>query len=171
MVPDVNEDGLLPPGRHLATLDEIREKFVKDAPFDTERSVVFSALELHFQIIVSLIPTGSLWVDGGFVTHKSWAAPKDADLAYILRSEHLNGLESEAQERLASLVTLQGVQVAHPPIVVPRIQPMGGLIDAFLILQEVQSMMDYWDGVWSTVKGEDGEIIAGARKGYLEVAW
>lgn len=171
MIPELDDRGLLPPGRHSATWDEIRDQFVKRAPFEAQRELIFTAVELHFRMISDIFATGRLWLDGGFVTHKDWGAPKDADLAYLLSSVDINGLPPETSTRLPSLLTLQGVSSAQPPGFAARVQPMGGLVDVFVIPDDNLAMVEYWDSVWRTVKGSDDQIIPELQKGYLEVAW
>ncbi|MHA7663066.1 DUF6932 family protein [Mycolicibacterium sp. HS_4_1] len=70
----------LPPGRHLATFDEIYELFVEQAPFKDERELIYEALRLYAKVVDQEFSDVTLWINGGFITHKSWAAPKDADV-------------------------------------------------------------------------------------------
>jgi hypothetical protein len=171
MIPELDDHGLLPPGRHPATWDEIRDHFVKRAPFEVERELIFTAVELHFRMVSDIFSTGRLWLDGGFVTHKDWTAPKDADLAYLLNSADINSLSPDNSSRLLSLFTLQGVSSLQPQGFAARVQPMGGLVDAFVVLGDNLNMVQYWDSLWRTVKGPDEQIISNLQKGYLEVAW
>ncbi|MEQ0561623.1 hypothetical protein ABJI51_21270 [Amycolatopsis sp. NEAU-NG30] len=167
------DDGRLPEGRHQVGWEDVERVFVKNAPFATERAVIFDALRLHFQLMTSLFPDGGeLWINGGFTTHKTWAAPKDADLAYLVPCEAINGLRQEQLVTVASLLTLQGVSAVQPHWrFVDRVQPMGGLIDAFFVPSDVPSAVETWDNTWSMVTGPDRKIIPGKRKGYLEVTW
>jgi hypothetical protein len=48
---------------------------------------------------------------------------------------------------------------------------MLGLIDSFPMAAGVAAQEEYWDGMWSSVKGADGNPVPGAVKGYLEVSW
>jgi hypothetical protein len=171
MIPDIGDNGLLPLGRHSATLDEIRLMFVDRAPFSSERRVALDGLMLHLSLMKQIFSSGSAWINGGFVTHKTWSAPKDIDVAYLLSGAAIGALDADTSTRLASLLTLQGVSSAAPTLKVLRVQPMGGLLDVFFIDEEQSDQLAYWDRQWCTVMGEDGVAVDGLRKGYVEVTW
>lgn len=159
-LPQLTAQGRLPAGRYRVTLDELRTRFVDEAPEPLERDLVYRALELHLSRLVDLAGPSTVWVDGGFVTHKT-DAPKDVDVVYWCRdSAHLRGVI--LAEGVLQLLTLQGVAVSAPlASVARRIQPMGGLVDVFLA---TPARRDYWHAMWSSVKDEPGEV-----KGYVEV--
>lgn len=171
MIPSISQEGLLPPGRHSATLDEVKEIFVERAPFSDERRIIFSALDLHLTLMKQIFRSGAAWINGGFVTHKSWAPPKDADIAYVLSSAAVNALDAESAARLGTLLTLQGVVSFKPSFQATRVQPMGGLLDSFLVVEEQSDQVATWDSLWCTVMGEDSLPVDGATKGYVEVVW
>lgn len=165
-LPAIGPDGLLPPGRHRATWDEVWSTFVEVAPFRPERQRVFDALRMEVAGLVEAGGPSAVWVDGGFVTHKRWAAPLDVDVVYLC-SDEAHILRVLNHPRGFSLLTLQDVLTWRPvTTTVPRLQPMGGLVDAFLA---TPGRFDYWHGMWSAVKDEHGEITEGAVKGYVEV--
>lgn len=170
VVPDWNADGLLPPGVHRATVEEIYERFVLDAPNREHRELLYAAFHLHFRLVRRLVASGKLWVDGGFSTQKG-AEPHDVDVV-ILPDDWtaLEGLEERDQQDFMGLLTHQDVIVGSvdPPEWWPRIQPVGGALDAFICVPGQESM---WLQTWSSVKGDDGEIIPGAVKGFVEVVW
>ncbi|GLW59281.1 DUF6932 family protein [Kitasatospora phosalacinea] len=170
MIPELTVAGVLPPGRHLATFAEIDELFVKQAPHADRRRRIFRAFEIYMEQVADVLPSGSVWLDGGFCTYKS-EPPKDMDLALLVDRAHTAGLSPEGWEKLDSLRTLQGVYSQMPKTLAERVQPMGGLIDSFIVVAGEPALEDYWHGLWSSVKGPDGEIMAGQVKGYLEVIW
>ena len=168
MIPALTSSGLLPPGRHRSTMEEIAEVFVERAPHTERRRRIFRAFELYADMIQEIIESGSFWVNGGFCTYKA-DPPNDVDLAVII--DQSIPLTSKDYDRLAPLFTLQGVQVAQPAIATPRVQPMGGLIDSFAVMAGIAVQEQYWHDMWSKVKGPDGQPVLGASKGYLEVTW
>ena len=105
------------------------------------------------------------WIDGGFVTDKDWP-PKDVDIAYVMANErYIEAVQSEH----ASLWTLLNVSAGQPRLaVVDRVQPMGGLVDAFPVV-DAEALTKIWFDRWSTVKNRSGGILAGERKGFVEV--
>jgi hypothetical protein len=166
----LNPDGRLPPGRHSADLDAIEALFVTQAPHRDKRQTVFEAFKIHFLLVRQLFARGTLWVDGGFCTHKP-EAPKDIDMLMIVDPSDAANLGPGDMERLLQLLTLQQVQVGRPASVTPRVQPMGGLIDCFFALTTDTDTLKIFDQLWSSVKSADGTIVPGASKGYLEVTW
>lgn len=160
----------LPVGRHQATFDEVYDVFVENAPFRDEREVIFEALKLYAKIVATLCPGPALWVNGGFVTHKAWAAPKDADVVVVVPQVHYPNVCSNPM--VWAYITLQGVTASDPSTgggLIGRIQPMAGLIDGFLISDD-PALSGVWDYRWSLVNDENGNLLPDTtRKGYLEV--
>jgi hypothetical protein len=160
MIPALTGGGLLPPGRYVCTLAEIRESFVDGAPNQDRREMVFSAFGTYAELVRQVLPGSVLWVDGGFVTHKN-DPPKDVDVL-ILMDPGISGISDEA---LAPLLTTGNVTFTWPVTSgTRRLQPMGGLVDAFLVPADDAAKTAWWDGWWSSVNGVPGS------KGYLEVA-
>ena len=157
------EEALLPQGRHRTDLDEIEAYFVAAAPFSEERAIVFAAFRTWFTLIGQLIPSARFWIDGGFVTHKPWAAPSDVDVMILCQAEVVDSLTTTEQDRLDQLLTIP----ASPGR--PRFQPMGGLVDAFIAYRSSPDDAPYWNAQWSRVKGADGSEVLALSKGFLEV--
>ena len=168
VIPALTQSGLLPPGRHPATMAEIKDFFVEQAPNVDRRRRIFRAFELYAEVIGDVLERGTFWVDGGFCSHKS-APPEDIDLAVLI--DPALPLTDKDHERLVPLFTLQEVQSGMPQAWADRVQPMGGLIDSFAVMAGVAAQEEYWHETWSKVKGPDGQLIPGAVKGYLEVSW
>ena len=78
--------GMLPPASNPygATLNELYETFVEQAPFRPRRELIFRALSLYAELVWQESPEARLWIDGGFATHKVWEAPEDADVVVIV---------------------------------------------------------------------------------------
>ncbi|OIH85888.1 hypothetical protein BLJ79_03535 [Arthrobacter sp. UCD-GKA] len=150
------------------TFEEIHRVFVENAPFRERRELIFSALTLYSKVVWSLTPDAKLWIDGGFTTHKPWAAPNDADVVVLVPQDDFVRVVSTELELFLALSTLQGVEVGLPNATVQRIQPMAGLVDSF-IQPDLEPVRATWHDTWSSVKGQDGRLVAGKRKGYLEV--
>ncbi len=158
----------LPPGRHPASFDEIYRHFVANAPFQDERELIYEALRLYAKIVAKEFSDVTLWVNGGFVTHKSWAAPKDTDVVVVIpQADYTNMCSTTDALRL---FTLQRVSVGLPRTLapVPRIQPMAGLIDGFIVPDD-PTQLAVWHFTWSTVTDSNKNVVQGVQKGYLEV--
>lgn len=166
-IPPLTSEGLLPPANdpYKATIDEVHAAFVAGQPCELHREQLFSAFRLH-AVQMRALGFDRVWVDGGFVTRKQ-APPKDIDLVYPAAStEHLQ--LALATPGIESLLTQRDVIIGRPMSVASaRVQPMGGLVDAFLCSP---AKYDYWLDMWSRVKRPDGTTDYSERKGFLEVA-
>lgn len=151
-------------------MGEIRDLFVEQAPHRDRRELIFDSFKIHFSLVRELFSSGKLWVNGGFCTHKP-EPPKDIDMVIVVDPHEVEHFGSAEWERLVQLLTLQGVSVEMPAAAAPRVQPMGGLIDCFFILSTDLAANKMWDQLWSSVKRDNGEIVPGLSKGYLEVSW
>jgi hypothetical protein len=164
----------LPVGRHAATFDEVYETFVEQAPFSDERQLIFDALRLYTRAVAREFTDLTLWINGGFVTHKTWAAPKDSDVAVVVPSaDHTRVFnDPAASERMCAYQTVHNMTAflsATTAVHATRLQPMAGLVDGFVIPDEPMQMA-LWDYRWSLVNDENGNLLPDTfRKGYLEV--
>jgi hypothetical protein len=168
VLPSLTADKMLPAGIHQASLDEVEELFVEQAPFRDERREIWSAFQLYVGMLRKLVPSATIWVDGGFVTHKTWA-PADMDLAVLLDGSHVSALTPEQLQRLTQLMTLQGVRVTSPLTAAARLQPMGGLIDAFVLEASDPHGRQFWESTWSRVYDQNKVLVPGKSKGFVEV--
>ena len=142
------------------------ERFVEDAPNREEREILFVATELHLKRMERLIGPSTVWLDGGFSMCKD-TVPGDVDLVFLPDDvARLESLTPNDMDTLGSLLTLQGVATQTPfSGSLRRIQPMGGLVDAFL---EAEGNVDYWRDLWSKVQ-IDGVLLKEIKKGFAEV--
>jgi hypothetical protein len=167
-LPDWTEAGLLPPGAHAAKLPDVYDRFVVDTPNRQDRELAFAALDVHLRLIQRLIPAGKIWIDGSFATRRQ-RPPEDVDMAiHPADWKSFQDLPDLGKAKLYGLLTLQDVCGTAPPFDMPRLQPFGGMIDAFLCYPNSE---DYWHNLWSVVKDDTGAVMAGQLKGYAEVEW
>jgi hypothetical protein len=169
-LPDWTEAGLLPPGGHPATLADIYDRFVIDTPSASreQRELLYSALSVHLRLVQQIIPAGRAWIDGSFATRRE-LPPHDVDVAICPADwQQLERLPTADRGPLYALMTLQDVAVREPAIWLSRVQPMSGLVDAFIVRPEDEAT---WDEQWSRVYGHDGQVLADQKKGYAEVTW
>ncbi|HTQ21977.1 DUF6932 family protein [Mycobacterium sp.] len=148
----------LPVGRHSATFDEVYEHFVEKAPFRERRELIYEALRLYAKVVAKEFSDVTLWINGGFVTHKPWAAPNDTDVAAVVPMTDDTNMCSNTD--CLRFLTLQGVMVAIPTtmVPVPRIQPMAGLIDSFVVPDDpIQTAV--WDHDWSRVTDQNQNLL------------
>jgi hypothetical protein len=168
-IPSPNAQGFLDPSPdpYPGTLAELHERFVVQSPAHQDvRARVFRALELHLELLLEVGGPAKVWIDGGFVTYKA-APPKDVDLVYLCRDDKHMGDMLRANG-IIELLTLQDVIFAFPFAgAARRVQPVGGLVDAFLATPPDQM---FWASWWSKLKGPDGKPVPGTRKGFVEVS-
>jgi hypothetical protein len=172
VLPALDERGMLPPAEHpyTTTLEELHQRFVVEAPHREQRQRIFSALSLYAELIWVSLPSARLRIDGGFVTHKDWAAPEDADVVVVYDTPAPSGsLSAIVRAPLFTVSDVSG-KVSGQPLNMPKSAVMGGLIDAYPAPAGKPAQLAYWDRMWSNVTGPDKTLVAGERKGYVEVS-
>lgn len=123
-LPALSADGLLPAAAspYLTDMSELRDIFVARAPaFREERARIFLALELHLDLAREHVGVGTrAWIDGGFITHKRWAAPHDADVALVISPTATFTLDA-----VLPLLTLKDVSADEPRLGTARLSADG----------------------------------------------
>lgn len=92
-IPELNE-GLLPPGSHIATLEEFHGAFVAHERFTSavgDREHMFVQLCLHRLAVKEVVTIREHWV-GGSLTADRAGAPNDCDVLYKLNRDEVNAL-------------------------------------------------------------------------------
>lgn len=80
-IPDFNDDGLLPSGRHQCTLDEAKDRFAHN----DARTVIWGNFVVTLTEMVAAGLSGTLFLDGSYVTDKS--IPGDMEVTLDVRAE------------------------------------------------------------------------------------
>lgn len=171
-----DEFGILPPSDqpYRATLAELRTRFVEEAPEDQrhKRGLILTVLDIHITLVRSLFQGYDpvIWLNGGFVTHKRWKAPRDADIAVLIPSGAYERATIDRARPLWSLANVTAQLGDGGPILVTEALHTGlGLTDAYVVNADVPAQVEKWKRTWSRVRGSDGNIIGGMRKGFVEV--
>lgn len=84
-IPPLDEDGLLPPGVHDCTLEEVEERFGRFQKSD-QRIRLFVKLQEYLREVQLTGFAVALLIDGSFVTAKP--EPEDIDLVLVLKPDH-----------------------------------------------------------------------------------
>lgn len=176
--------GFLPVGVHPCTLAEFEHVFVDSAPNSDHRRKRFRALEVYIDVLDEMFPGSTLWLDGGFVSHKA-APPFDIDVLAKVKpgawSATMKVVGAEAQAfdqwvvggqvgeppktptltQYGGLATHQGVQIDQK--FYPRIQPFGGRIDSFIVPANLPKVLGRFQKDWTT------DFATNTKKGFVEV--
>src|SRR5947209_8505981 len=75
-IPPFESTGLLPPGRHRCTPEEIRVSLVDAFPHSTRRLPLFAGWMTHRAVLSYLLPYTEQWVNGSFAE----SAPEPRDI-------------------------------------------------------------------------------------------
>lgn len=162
MLPAVDSStkfGLMPEGRHDATLNDVQASFVGAGPYGPERARIWQAFVIWEAMVRALLPTSILWINGGFVTHKTWAAPSDIDVFILARQTEVNTAGAAALLPLLTTMDPTG----------GRVQPMSGLVDGHLGLRGDANVINSYHATWRSVTDENKDEVLGLFKGYAEV--
>lgn len=132
-----------------------------------------------------LLPNSTLWLDGGFVSHKAdppfdidvvakvktaaWAtvaADADAEMqafqTWAAAGQSGYAPKTPVVTQLSGLMTHQDVAVGGGAYF-PRIQPFGGRIDGFIIPADQSAALASFHSDWMT------DVSSGTSKGFVEV--
>jgi hypothetical protein len=144
-IPDYKEGGTLPPGVHLCTLEEIKERFGRFRISD-RRSRLYRQLVEYVALARTSGEVQALIIDGSFVTEK--VEPGDIDLIVVLRRDLLS--EPELLPRVYNVVSSRRVRKRFE-------------LDPTVVRDESEELWKQVD-FFSQVRGQPG-----ARKGLLRV--
>ncbi len=135
------------------------------APNADQRAIILAALRVYAELVWQRLPGAKLWINGGFVTHKS-AAPKDVDVVVVAPA----GTEYDLAEHPEDLPlwTMHRVSVAGLNVSALRMQPMGNLVDGFFVSEDQPAAVHTWRSFWQRLK-VDGEPDRLDAKGFVEV--
>jgi hypothetical protein len=124
MIPNFDDNGNLPPGIHLATLDEIEERFV----YNSCRQILFGGLKiLTRELQQANCPL--FYLNGSFVTNKEF--PNDYDACYEI--EDIN--QSIDPLLLNPFAQLSEIKIKYKGDVFPRIPELLKGLDHLEIFQ------------------------------------
>lgn len=176
--------GLLPAGIHPCSWAEFAEVFVEHAPHAEHRRRRLRALEVWIECLDDLLPGATLWIDGGFVSHKQ-NPPFDIDVLAVVPDAEWAALWGSLNAELQSLKAwvAAGQQGAAPKIpnystyggllthqhatiqtvYYPRIQPFGGYLDSFIFPAGASEALANFESWWCT------DFATGTPKGFVEV--
>lgn len=169
VIPHVDPDTkLLPPGAHECTVPEIVNRFVVGAPHEARRKLLMSALNTYMQIVRSVLPGVRFWIDGSFVSHQD-DPPNDVDVLLVVDPAIVGDPSDYVLVPLLTMFNFVANLGEFRVVESLQVQPIGGLIDGFIATVGDPSM-ERWRRRWSEVRDQDGEVVPGALKGFLEVA-
>lgn len=170
MIPPLNDDGFLPPGRWGATLDEVRDRFATGPT--PRRAEVWAEFEQALALLRSAVRVSRVWLGGSFLTSK--AEPGDVDAVFLIRADRLEQAEQDYDDGTVVWLAASG----------PMFKKVTGLrVDSFIVpwaledtdemtVLQYQRMRGYWDDWWERRRSAPGEPLeseAHQRRGYVEV--
>lgn len=154
---------------YRVTLTQLETELVYNAPFPDERKRLFAHLSLYLEVVWSIWPQAVIWIDGSFVSLMEDRAPNDVDLVIVVRD---GNAEERRQAASRGLLTMSDVRFSVNGIELPsrsKLQPYGGMIDAYYLNAAVQADVEQrWED-WTTPRTEDGQPDFSRQKGFLEV--
>lgn len=150
---------------YVCSMSEVEDVFL----FSDRRKTLWQVFRLWRDQCQAAFGECRFLVNGSFVTSKP--DPHDIDVAFLVNQDEYNSSPPEINFTL----------ITNPfPIsstIKVRIQPFGGMLDAFpIVCDDVEhatfalSSLRSWDDLWSRVNKDKHYLKTGAvRKGYLEV--
>jgi len=151
----------------VATLDEVRGRFVERVRTPERRRHIWSAFLLWHELAQREFPGVRYWLSGSFLTGKD--RPSDLDVILVLKPGHVSVMTPEPTIEARVLLSHLQVTAAQPSGTVEKLQPMGGLIDGLWCYSWVPEDVAVWQLRWSSEYDKAAGRPTGARMGYLEV--
>lgn len=163
--PDAAYD-YLPPGKYVASISQIRERFVDPYGPDSRRAEIFNGWLSFRQIIHATVTVSGEYLDGSFVTSKE--EPSDLDLSMWIDADRLDGLEDYQAQLLINLVgpanrSMVKATFHCDPFLVPECALGHSSFAAF------QHML-WTETYWASCRQSDGSLLPGVEKGFIRVA-
>lgn len=160
MIPQVQSlDGakrdVLPLGRYLGTLDELKSLYVPEN--DDNRKTIWNAFEHELnEVREALGSIASVWIGGSFITSEK--EPHDIDVVFFITQECFQKATSGvARFALATLSRIQGFPPRLDPLVdgyLMVVPPTGIALNNVADTQYAQQR-GYWDQFWSKTRFQD----------------
>lgn len=101
-LPAHDDAGNLPPGRHEATLEEVRARFVDAFPQSATRSGISAYWRTHREAVQELVGVTEQWLAGSFSTRKT--DPADIDVVTVIDGPTFDGLSTGRRLAVRSLL-------------------------------------------------------------------
>jgi hypothetical protein len=101
-VPAFGDGGLLPAGRHEATVEDVRAALVDAFEGSSTRAAIFSYWRDLREALGELVPVHAQWLDGSFTTDKP--DPADLDLVTVVDGPAFDALPRHRRLLVASLI-------------------------------------------------------------------
>jgi len=170
--------GLLPLGRHPASLDDLQARFVDDPAFAA--SATRSEIWGHFRSATGefqrVVPTVCLWLGGSFFTSKM--DPDDIDIVYWCEDRHVNAVSDPRDKMILQMFATNQVRPQTGLRVDTRyclwhVRPEAGVQNT-IEHQEYVLLRGFWDDFWQRKRSgakNDPPVRADAlpKRGYYEV--
>lgn len=153
--------GLLLPGAHSATWNDVEKLFVTSAPHRNHRKKLLNEAKNWVKQLRQETSIVHIWLDGGFITHKD-QAPSDIDIVALLDTPEFTSTDPE---RLKKFRTVRNPydEIVKPP-------EFKGLVDGYIVEYNLKNI-ETWLSTWGSVKNPlTGQIVPGLNKGFIEVA-
>lgn len=165
-IPGLNADGLLPPGRHSATVDDVRAAFVDSFPASPNRVELLEAWIGLRRDIELLVSPYRQWLDGSYVTAK--LEPGDVDIVTFIDPTligRLTPLEQKALSVLLDPVQSRSTRRCHS-FFVPWISLAH--VEGHKTAQGEAFWHRWWSGVSPKAPFQDPRFRT-VQKGYIEI--
>jgi len=101
-IPDFDQHGNLPPGRHEATVEEVRDRLVTPFEASATRGAIFEWWRHHRDALTELIEIRSQWLAGSFASDKP--EPADVDVITVLDGPAYDDLPRHRQVLIRTLI-------------------------------------------------------------------
>ncbi len=168
-IPAFNGHGLLPEGLYVCDLEELRIRFVDGFPLSTTRTSICDKFARWLGKLAMLLPAGTQWVDGSYVTIKT--DPEDIDVVTFCDGIFLDALTPAIEDQIE--IHANGQEDTVPEYgthsILIGVYPKGH--PGYPLYAAERSYFRKWWGEFYPPKDTTDGPPAGEPKGYLQMVF
>ena len=168
MIPPLNRDGLLPPGRWGGSFAEVEQMFVVGK--SALRQQIWVEFQNAFNLLHGVTKISRVWIGGSFTTDKP--NPGDIDVVFIIRNDVLEAVQKDPwKNKMLDIFAKRKVK-----------EFLNMRVDSFVLpwvlssdqVEKYYSRRGYWDDFWERTRTPTEadlplESAVYQRRGYVEV--
>jgi hypothetical protein len=166
-IPRLQSDGFLPPGKHRASVNDVREHFVDAFPTSETRGHVFELWRRQTAAVIEIMPIITHWIGGSFTTAK--VNPADIDIVMLLNGIDFDALSGGEREKLLNAWRTPGSAIDPS-------YPRPNDYDRYLVFMypanhRFESLSEhiarFWERRWGCTRPDKDGLVH--RRGFVEV--
>lgn len=175
MIPPLNRDGLLSPGRWGGSFAEVEQMFVVGQ--SALRRQIWVDFQNAFNLLHGVTKISRVWIGGSFTTDKP--NPGDIDVVFIIRNDvleaaHKDPMKNKMLNIFAKRKVKELLNMRVDSFILPWVLSASQEASSNQVVANYYKGRGYWDDFWERTRTPTGadlplESDVYQRRGYVEV--